>query len=201
METFLAMQAFSMRSKIAPFIHKVYTGSGDEEIRFINGSRILFGARERGFGRGIPGVDILISDEGQILSMRAMQNMLATMNVSRFGLHVYAGTPPYEEDNCEVWLQMRDEALSGASTDMVWIEMGADDNADLDDEDQWRKANPSIPHRTPIESIRRLRQRLDDKGFKHEAMGVYDPDDAAVFDIARWATLADVTVPHRIRRC
>ena len=36
----------------------LYTGSGDEEVRFTNGSRILFGARERGFGRGIAGVEI-----------------------------------------------------------------------------------------------------------------------------------------------
>jgi len=33
METFMAMQAFCTRSKIAPFIDKVYTGSGDEEVR------------------------------------------------------------------------------------------------------------------------------------------------------------------------
>ena len=63
-------------------LKQVFTGSGDEEIRFHNGSRILFGARERGFGRGIPGVDVLIFDEAQILSDRAMANMLATMNTS-----------------------------------------------------------------------------------------------------------------------
>jgi hypothetical protein len=77
---------------------QVFTGSGDEEIRFHNGSRILFGARERGFGRGIPGVDILIFDEAQILSDRALSNMLATMNTSRFGLQLYIGTPPKPED-------------------------------------------------------------------------------------------------------
>lgn len=194
METFMAMQAFASRSRIAPFIDKVYTGSGDEEIRFRSGSRILFGARERGFGRGIPGVDILVSDEGQILSQRAMQNMLATMNTSQLGLHIYAGTPPKPEDNSEVWLQMRDEALSGESTDLVWIEMGADDDADLDDQDQWRKANPSIPHRTPIHSIMRLRKRLDDDGFRREALGIYDDNEGSVFDLLRWNRLGDTRV-------
>ena len=100
-ETFLAMQSFAKRSKVAPWVDKVYVGSGDEEIRFHNGSRILFGARERGFGRGVPGVDVLIFDEGQILSERAMENMLATMNVSQFGLHMYVGTPPRPEDPSE----------------------------------------------------------------------------------------------------
>lgn len=194
METFMAMQAFAARSRIAPFIDKVYTGSGDEEIRFRSGSRILFGARERGFGRGIPGVDILVSDEGQILSQRAMQNMLATMNTSELGLHIYAGTPPKPEDNSEVWLQMRDEALSGESVDLVWIEMGADDDADLDDQNQWRKANCSIPHRTPIHATMRLRKRLDDDGFRREALGIYDDNDGSVFDLTLWNRLGDTAV-------
>src|SRR5690606_4120657 len=76
-ETFLALQGFAKRSRVAPHVRQVFTGSGDKEIRFHNGSRILFGARERGFGRGIPGVDVLIFDEAQILSDKAMSNMLA----------------------------------------------------------------------------------------------------------------------------
>ena len=88
-ETFLAMQGFASRLRVAPFVKYVHTGSGDEEIAFHNGSRILFGARERGFGRGIPGVDVLIFDEAQILSDKALSNMLATLNTSRFGLQLY----------------------------------------------------------------------------------------------------------------
>lgn len=190
-ETFTAMQAFCKRDKIAPFINYVHTGSGDEEIAFINGSRILFGARERGFGRGIPGVDILVSDEGQIMSQRAMQNMLATMNTSNLGLHIYAGTPPAPGDNSEHWLGMRDEAWSGQADDMVWIEIGADDDADIDDVHQYAKANPSFPHRTPIHSLLRLRRKLGDDGFMREGLGVYDKDDGSVFDIAKWSNLKE----------
>ena len=191
METFLQMQAFCKRAKIAPFIDKVYAGSGDEEVRFGNGSRILFGARERGFGRGVAGVDVLMSDEAQILSERAMSNMLATLNVSRLGLHIYAGTPPKPEDNSENYVRMRVEALSGESTDLVWIEMGADDDADLDDVEQWKKSNPSVPYRTPLSSIQRLRKRLSDDDFKREALGIWDPDDAAAFNLEAWLKLVD----------
>jgi hypothetical protein len=190
-ETFQAMQAFAARTKIAPFIQKVFTGSGDEEVRFFNGSRILFGARERGFGRGIPGVDVLVSDEGQILSERAMQNMLATLNTSKLGLHLYLGTPPGTEDygKAEMWMRMRTEAWAGEVNDMVWIEIGADDDADLDDHNQWAKANPSYPHRTPLESIMRLRRKLNDDGFRREALGLYDQDDGSIFDISKWTSL------------
>lgn len=193
-ETFLAVQGYAKRARIAPFVKKVYTGSGDEAVTFINGSRILFGARERGFGRGIAGVDVLISDEGQILSGRAMQDMLATLNTSRLGLHVYAGTPPKPGDNSENFSRMRQEAMSGDATDMVWIEFGADEECDIDDVEQWTKANPSVPHRTPIVSIQRLRRRLDDGGFKREALGLWDGEDVSVFDLAKWATLADTGV-------
>lgn len=191
-ETFLAMQAFAQRSRVKPYIDQVYTGSGDEEVRFHNGSRILFGARERGFGRGIPGVDILVMDEAQILSDKALENMLATLNTSQFGLALYIGTPPKPEDNSEAFNRMRTEAIectktaNGVSEDLVWIECGADEKADIDDAKQYAKANPSFPHRTPIESILRLRKKLTAEGFKREGLGIWDPAAQAVFNQERW---------------
>lgn len=175
-ETFLAMQGFADRAKVRPHVKKVYTGSGDEEIRFHNGSRILFGARERGFGRGIPGVDVLIFDEAQILSDKAMSNMLATMNTSRFGLQLYIGTPPKPEDQSETFKRMRREALAGTLEDGAWIEFGADADADADDRQQWRKMNPSYPKRTPAQSLMRLRRKLTAADWRREGMGVWDDD-------------------------
>lgn len=199
-ETFLSMQGFAARPRVKPFIAQIFVGSGDEEIRFRNGSRILFGARERGFGRGIPGVDVLVMDEAQIMSDKALEAMLATMNVSTFGLALYVGTPPRPEDNSEAFTRMRTEALSGEATDMVWIECSADDNADLDDPKQWTKANPSFPHRTPPESIKRMRKKLSDDGFRHEALGIWDDDAAVPFNVAKWAGLArrSIDSPDRV---
>lgn len=192
-ETFLSMQAFAQRSKVAPYIEQIYTGSGDEEVRFHNGSRILFGARERGFGRGIPGVDILVMDEAQILSDKALENMLATLNTSQFGLQLYIGTPPKPEDNSEAFTRMRDEARSGEADDSAWIECGADPGSDPDDREQWAKANPSYPHRTPAESIMRLRKKLKLDGFMREGLGVWDDDDQddeKPLIFSRWADCA-----------
>ncbi len=179
-ETFLSMQSFAERAKIAPHVRKVYTGSGDEEVRFHNGSRILFGAREHGFGRGIAGVDVLIFDEAQILSDKAMSNMLATMNTSRFGLHLYIGTPPKPEDEgrSEAFKRMRREALAGTLPDGAWIEFGADSEADSNDRKQWRKMNPSHPKRTPAQSLLRLQRKLTDGDWRREGMGIWDDDTA-----------------------
>ena len=175
-ETFLAMQGFAQRAKVSPHIKQVYTGSGDEEIRFHNGSRILFGARERGFGRGIPGVDVLIMDEAQILSDKAMSNMLATMNTSRFGLHLYIGTPPKPEDMSESFTRMRTDALAGKLPDGAWVEFGGERNAKGDDRTQWRKANPSFPHRTPAQSMLRLKRKLTEADWLREGLGVWDEE-------------------------
>lgn len=190
-ETFLAMQAFTKRGKVAAHVQQVFTGSGDEEIRFHNGSRILFGARERGFGRGIPGVDILIFDEAQILSDRALSNMLATMNTSRFGLALYIGTPPKPEDMSESFRRMRTDALDGNLADGAWIEFGADPDADPDNREQWAKANPSYPLRTPAQSILRLRKKLTPSDFRREGMGIWDQFEAQFWPIpeAIWSGL------------
>jgi hypothetical protein len=175
-ETFLAMQGFARRRRIAPYVQAVYKGSGDEAIVFRNGSRILFGARERGFGRGIPGVDVLMCDEAQILTDRALDNMLATLNTSALGLAIFAGTPPRPEDPSEAFARMRAEALSGEASDMVWIEFAADRDAKPDDRKQWARANPSFPHRTPTESILRLRKKLSPESFLREGLGIWDDD-------------------------
>lgn len=192
-ETFLSMQAFAKRSQVAPYIARgprgpqVYTGSGDEEIRFANGSRILFGAREHGFGRGIPGVDVLVMDEAQILSDRALDAMLATMNTSRFGLALYIGTPPRPGDNSEAFRRMRTDALSGESDDTAWIEFGADPGCSPADPKQRKKANPTYLQRTPKESLDRLQRKLTEASFLREGMGVWDDDRAATVFGAAWS--------------
>lgn len=185
-ETFLAMQGFARRRKIAAYVQNVYKGSGDEAIVFHNGSRILFGARERGFGRGIPGVDVLMCDEAQILTERALDNMLATLNTSSLGLAIYVGTPPRPEDPSESFIRMRTEALSGEATDLVWIECGADPGALPDDRRQWEKANPSYPHRTPAESIMRLRKKLQLESFMREGLGIWEDGNLDVFGMGNW---------------
>jgi hypothetical protein len=199
-ETFLAMQGFARRKKIAPYVEAVFKGSGDEEIRFRNGSRILFGARERGFGRGFAGVDVLVFDEAQILTERALDNMLATMNTSPNGLPLFMGTPPKPEDPSEVFRRMRTEALAGESSDLVWIECAADEDADPDDRKQWARANASYPHRTPLSSMLRLRKKLTVVSWMREGLGVWDALALDVFNMGLWGQLlvADAEPPARV---
>lgn len=191
-ETFLSMQDFAARSKVKPYVERVYTGSGDEEIRFRNESRILFGARERGFGRGVPGVDMIVADEAQIMSDKALDAQLATMNTSQFGLAIFVGTPPRPDDPSEAFTRMRTEAWKGELRDAAWIEFGVTADADPSDRAQWRLANPSYPKRTPAESILRLQRKLKPESFLREALGVWTTlDGAQPIPLSKWTELAD----------
>src|SRR5699024_8933815 len=93
-ETFKSMDAMAQRKEIAPFIKNVRKANGEQEVEFVNGSRILFGAREQGFGRGFAKVDVLVLDEAQILTERAMEDMVPATNAAPNGLVLLIGTPP-----------------------------------------------------------------------------------------------------------
>lgn len=193
-ETFRSMQGMARRRKIAPFIEQIFTGSGEEAILFRNGSRILFGARETGFGRGFAQVDIEVFDEAQILTERALDDMLPAMNASPNALAIFTGTPPRPQDPGEVFARMRSEAIAAGSGhgDTLYIEFSADRNASADDPEQQAIANPSFPHRTPVEAIQRLRKRLSEDSFLREAMGIWDADSVhRVIDEEPWNDVAD----------
>lgn len=192
-EVFGTMQGFAVRKAIAPHVAKVLRGAGDESIVFRNGSRIMFGARERGFGRGFAAVDILVFDEGQILGEAAMDDMTPATNVAKNPLILIVGTPPKPTDPGEVFTMLRQEAIDGTSTDTLYVELSADEDADPLDRDQWRKANPSYPHRTPERAMLRMRKNLTADSFKREALGIWDRINrhAAVIRSGHWSTMAD----------
>lgn len=174
-ETFAQFDGMAQRPKVAAHIRQVLRGRGDEKIVFNNGSRILFGARESGFGRGFTGVDILVCDEGQIMTEAVMEDMAATQNVAPNPLFFLMGTPPRPKDPAETFLLFRQEALDGESDATLYIETSADRGCDPLDRKQWRKANPSFPHRTTERAMLRLRKKLkSDDSWNREALGIYD---------------------------
>lgn len=183
-ETLRAMQGMAQRQKVAPYVLRILTSNEQKGVEFHNGSRILFGARSDGFGRGFAGVDVLVIDEAQILRERDLDAMLPTLNASEAeagGLAIYMGTPPTPSDPSEAFRRMRDDALSGEADDLVWVECGADPTADPDDRGQWAKANPSYPKRTPLTSMQRMRKKLSPESWMREGLGIWDEDGADVF--------------------
>ena len=194
--TFTTMQGMVRRKKIWPHVRAIRRTNGEQEIWFANGSRIMFGAREAGFGRGFDAVDVEVFDEAQILTEKALEDMVPAANASAHpagALLFFMGTPPRPVDPGEEFTNRRSKALSGKSNNMVYIEFSADHDADPDDRVQWAKANPSFPSRTPVESMERMRDNLtDDDSFKREALGIWGASDSArVIDEASWQRVSD----------
>lgn len=200
-ETFESLAALARRPQIAPYVETVRLGNGQQAIKFRNGSRILFGAREHGFGRGIPGVSIVVFDEAQILKHSAINDMVPAVNTVKNPLVLYMGTPPDPKDPSEVFKARRKRALGvkkardgGEQLEYngLYVEIGADSGADLDDRVQWGKGNPSYPDRTPEESIMRLRDNLDDDAsFAREGLGIWDEEGSTsrLISAARWRAI------------
>lgn len=202
-ETFETLSALARRRRIAPYIahNGIRQGNGKQRITFRNGSRIMFGAREHGFGRGIPGVTIVVFDEAQILKAKALSDMIPAANTVKNPLIIYMGTPPKPEDPAEVFKARRKKALDvkrrrdageDVEYDTLWVEVGADPGDDVEDRSTLAKGNPSFPHRTPWESILRLRENLTDPAdWAREGLGIWDDDAAAAGPLAKaWPLLA-----------
>lgn len=176
-ETLRAMQGFARRKAVKPFIAYVRTGNGEGEVGFVNGSRILFGARDHGFGLGMADIDILVFDEGQRLSDTALDDMLPTQNRAKNPLFFIVGTPPRPTDDGQVFTRKRTEALGGESDDMVYVEFSADRDAtprDRIDWDQVARGNPSFPDHTPRSAILRMWKNLGAESFWREGYGIWD---------------------------
>lgn len=191
-ETFRSMQGIALRADVAPFVKKIHKAAGAEAVEFVNGSRILFGARENGFGRGFAKVDVLIFDECQILSERAIEDMVPATNAAPNGLVVGIGTPPRPVDPGDVFRRRRASALAGASENLLYVEFSADEGAESVDRAQWSVANPSYPHRTSDTAMLRMWEMLGEESFRREALGIWDAEaqSDAAFDLDAWKSRA-----------
>lgn len=175
LETFGKFVELADSPRVKPHIRATPRGKGDEAVVFDNGSSIEFGARESGFGRGRTDVDVIVFDEGQHLSNNALENLGAAQNVAVNPLCFVIGTPPRPQDKGEWFTLLRQEALDGDSEGTLYIEFSADRGADPMDREQWRKANPSFPHRTSERAMLRLRKKLKNPdSWRREALGIWD---------------------------
>ena len=211
-ETHKSWKGLAKRKAIAPLIEAIRSGSGDWEVQFTNGSRILLGARENGFGRGFAKVDIIVYDEAQILTDKALDDMIPAANASTFpagALVLYAGTPPTPENPSEVFTRNRNDALAGTSDDMLWVECSADPKVDPEkwpaghiDFDAIASANPSYPARTPRSSILRMARQLSRASLRREGLGIWDdgPGAKATIPAPTWSALKLAAAPQaRVR--
>lgn len=187
-EAFGSMKTLVQQPGLRPHIVSATAPAGNGVIKFRNGSRILFGAREHGFGRGFQRVGILVFDEGQILTQAALDDMIPATNTHPNPLVFFIGTPPKPSDPSDVFQNMRHEALSSESGDYLYVEFSADEDADPNDREQWAKANPSYPHRTTARAMLRMKRLLGLESFLREGLGIWDRvGGLGIFSVGAWS--------------
>lgn len=194
-EMYEAMKELAAHKRVAPHVIKCVALQGSRwRIVFRNGSRVDFGARSQGFGRGKAKVGVLVLDEFQHITSRALANLAPTTNTATNPLILCAGTPPGPEASGEAFTMRRKAALEGISDDTLYVEFSADRGADSGDRHQWAKANPSFPKRTKERAFLLLRKILDEDDFGREALGIWDEftRHQAVVGKAAWAAMTDV---------
>ncbi len=192
-EVFASLSAMARRPRISVHIAQIFRSGDDKSIHFANGSRILFGARERGFGRGFADVDVLVMDECQIMTEATMEDMVPATNVAENPLVIGLGTPPRPKDPGEVFRRFRTEALAGESTGVLYIEIAADPATDPLDRAEWPRFNPSYPHRTTARAMLRMFKNLGPESFEREARGIWDEMVKGTITATAWAGRHD---PH-----
>lgn len=173
-------------------------------VHFANGSRILFGARSAGFGRGFSEVDIQVYDECQNLKESALTDMLAAMNVSEIGLAFFMGTPPRPQEVAlgvnEAFKRRRDRALEVKKRRPfkgVYVEFSPESPdrvvADIDAPGFWgmlSEANPSFEFRVGKSAIERLVENMSPEDVLREVFGIWDKTvGLAVMPMEFWNSL------------
>lgn len=197
-ETLAKMQGIVEKPAIRPKMRAqfpvVFTDDS-RGVHFANGSRILFGARSSGFGRGFSEVDIQVYDECQNLREAALTDMLAAMNVSDLGLAFFMGTPPRPQEVAlgvnEAFDRRRKRALEPKKRRPfkgVYVEFSPTDPdgaevliqeflTELDSPGFWdmlAEANPSYGFRVGKSAIERLVENMSPEDVRREVLGIWD---------------------------
>ena len=172
-------------------VESVMKALNREYIRFKGGQTIRIKARSVSGSRGFS-ADCLLLDEAQILGRPAWSSILPTMSARENPQAWLLGTPPTPQDDGEVFGQLREQALDKSGRRLAYLEWSAGPDANLDDEESWRSANPAYGTRIQREAIEAERSSMSDEQFAMERLGMWSADSVAqVIDSASWAAVAD----------
>jgi phage terminase large subunit-like protein len=175
-------------------VDRVRTSHGDEGIELKNGARLRFLARSGGSGRGFS-CDRLIYDEAYELPEETIAASLPTMS-ARPNPHVtYASSAALDKSVTlrRVMARGRCEDERLPDPGLAYLEWSADPKCDLDDREEWVRANPATSTgRIRVEFIAKERAAMADVTFGRERLGIVDESkNATVIDLEAWAEAGD----------
>lgn len=181
--------------ELSAMVKSIRRANGQEAIFLKNGGDIRFVARSRGGSRGLT-ADLVVMDEAQELGDEAYEALSPTTAASPLGnsQKIWTGTPPGPGMNSEVFTRIRAEALEGNSNSISWHEWSIERGGDLDDPENWARANPALGTRLNLDDLQNDRRSFSDEGFARERGGMWsDGVSAAPIDPHSWAAVADTS--------
>lgn len=182
--------------KLNRLVKDIYYANGKEAIVLRNGKRVKFLARSGKSGRGFTS-DLLIFDEAMDLPQATVGASGPTQSVRPNPQTIYTATAG--NDQAEVLAKVRDEGIEGVPR-LSYVEYSAGDpddhvgdGIDLDDRDEWYRANPAMHGPNPRmteEAVETDRAQMDDENFARERLCLWWVQRrVSVLDPDRWQDL------------
>ena len=174
-----------LRKRVRRIVH----ARGSEEIQLKTGQRLKFMARSTGAGRGFS-ADLIVLDEGQILSEATFAAILPTLSARPNPQVWITGTPPNENQDGSVFENIRASGLQSGSTGVYYAEWSADPDDSLDDMSAWAEANPALGIRIQPDFVQGERESMSDDHFARERLGQWDVEKGhSVIPMDTWALM------------
>lgn len=149
--------------------------NGQQAIKLRNGGLIRFTTRTDSLARGKT-YDVLIYDEAQELTEK--QQAASLPAISAGAKHnpqtIYLGTPPNPDNIGTVFLSLHEAVHSGKSK-MGWIEWGATEIGDVNDEARWYEFNPSMGILLDHAAVKGEAEQMQPDVFARERLGWWSP--------------------------
>jgi phage terminase large subunit-like protein len=190
-ESYLRMcQIIENCPDLAKYIKQTRSGNGNVGIELKNGARLLYKARGKGQGRGFSG-DLVILDEAYDLDPDMIAALIPALSARKNPQVIYTSSTGDEDSS--VLINARDRGLARESR-IALFEWCADPKCkNLDDRDQWYKANPALGIRLDEDYIASVeRGTMDDKMFARERLGLWaDNSIKTPIDLDLWDSLKD----------
>lgn len=171
------------------YVKQKRSGNGNVGIYMRNGARLLYKARGTGQGRGFSG-DLVIMDEAYDLDPDMIAALVPALSARKNPQLIYTSSTGSEDS--QVLLNARDRGMAHGPR-IALHEWCADAKCNLDDRDQWYKANPAMGIRVDEEWVANVeRGEMDDKKFARERLGLWaDTSLKQPIDIVLWETRKD----------
>lgn len=159
-------------------IRDMLTDEFDEEpksldyIELRNGARSVFRTRTRTGGLGTTN-DTLLLDEDQEETDAQQEALLPTVAAgkSQNQQTIRAGTPPTSGSSGTVFLRVRKAVLDGKDTETAWQEWSVEQITDVNDEDAWYEANPSLGYHLMVKAVRNEAKKMAVDSFNKMRLG------------------------------